>query len=90
MPGEEKPVCFRGMWDRDLELDLTAIQRDFNPTAIVTLMTDDELSVNKVPNLGQSVLDHGMKWLHLPIRDMRAPDESFSSVWTEIALDIYK
>ena len=54
----------------------------------ITLMTDDELSVNKVPNLGQSVLDHGMKWFHLPIRDMRAPDESFSGVWTEIAPDI--
>ena len=87
-PGKKSPSVFGGTWDRDLELDLTAIQRDFNPTAIVTLMTNDELSANKVPNLGQAVLDHGMKWFHLPIRDMRAPDESFSSVWTEIAPDI--
>jgi len=87
-PGKKSPSVFGGMWDRDLELDLTAIQRDFDPTAIVTLMTDDELSANKVPKLGQAVLDHGMKWFHLPIRDMRAPDESFSGVWTEIAPDI--
>ena len=48
-PGKKSPSVFGGMWDRDLELDLTAIQRDFDPTAIVTLMTDDELSANKVP-----------------------------------------
>ena len=40
-PGKKSPSVFEGMWDRDLELDLTAIQRDFNPTAIVTLMPDD-------------------------------------------------
>ena len=85
MPGEEKPVRFGGMWDRDLELDLTVIQRDSDPTAIVTLMTDDELSVNKVPNLGQAVLDSGMEWFHLPIQDMAAPDESFDDIWTEMA-----
>ena len=84
-PGKKSPSVFGGMWDRDLELDLTAIQRDFDPTAIVTLMTDDELSANKVPGLGQAVLDHGIDWFHIPIQDMTAPDESFDSVWPEIA-----
>ena len=49
-PGKKSPSVFGGMWHRDLELDLTAIQRDFDPTAIVTLMIDNELSANKVPN----------------------------------------
>ena len=87
-PGKKSPSVFGGMWDRDLELDLTAIKREFDPTDILTLMTDDELSVNKVPNLGQAVLDSGMEWFHLPIQDMAAPDESFSGVWTEVAPDI--
>jgi len=86
--GKKSPSVFGGMWDRDLELDLTAIQRDFDPTAIVTLMTDDELSANKVPNLFLGFLVFVLIWFHLPIRDMRAPDESFSGVWTEIAPDI--
>ena len=48
-PGKKSPSVFGGIWDRDLALDLTAIKRDFDPSAIVTLMTDDELSANKVP-----------------------------------------
>ena len=84
-PGKKSPSVFGGIWDRDLALDLTAIKRDFDPTAIVTLMTDDELSVNKVPNLGQAVLDSGMEWFHLPIQDMATPDESFDDIWTEMA-----
>ena len=84
-PGKKSPSVFGGMWDRDLELDLTVIKRDFDPTAILTLMTDDELSANKVPSLGQAVLDHGIEWLHIPIQDMTAPDESFDSAWPEIA-----
>jgi len=84
-PGKKSPSIFGGIWDRDLVLDLTAIKRDFDPSAIVTLMTDDELSANKVPNLGQVVLDHGMEWFHIPIQDMTAPDESFGGVWAEIA-----
>ena len=87
-PGKKSPSVFGRAWDRDLVLDLAAIQRDFDPTAIVTLMADDELSANKVPNLGQAVLDHGMKWFHLPIQDMTAPDESFGGVWAEIAPSI--
>ena len=83
-PGKKSPSVFGGIWDRDLALDLTAIKRDFDPTAIVTLMTDDELSVNKVPNLGHAVLDSGMEWFHLPIQDMAAPDESFDDIWTEM------
>ena len=37
-PGKKSPSVFGGIWDRDLALDLTAIKRDFDPTAIVTLM----------------------------------------------------
>ena len=59
-PGKKSPSAFGGIWDRDLVMDLTVIKREFHPTAIVTLMPDDELSANKVPTLGQAVLDNGM------------------------------
>ena len=84
-PGKKSPSTFGGIWDRDLVMDLTAIKREFDPTAIVTLMPDDELSENKVPTLGQAVLDHGMEWFHLPIQDMTAPDVSFDIAWVKIA-----
>ncbi len=47
-------------------------------------MPDDELSANKVPTLGQAVLDQGMEWFHLPIQDMTAPDASFDNAWAKI------
>ena len=84
-PGKKSPSTFGGIWDRDLVMDLTVIKREFDPTAIVTLMPDDELSANKVPTLGQAVLDHGMEWFHLPIQDMTAPDVSFDGAWVKIA-----
>jgi len=40
-PGKKSPSVFGGMWDRHLELDLTAIQCDFDPTAIVYRHLDD-------------------------------------------------
>ena len=83
-PGKKSPSTFGGIWDRDLVMDLTAIKRQFDPKAIVTLMPDDELSANKVPTLGQAVLDQGMEWFHLPIQDMTAPDVSFDNAWAKI------
>ena len=83
-PGKKSPSTFGGIWDRDLAMDLTVIKREFDPTAIVTLMPDDELFANKVPTLGQTVLDHGMEWFHLPIQDMTAPDVTFDRAWPKI------
>ena len=66
------------------QMDLKAIKREFDPTTMVTLMPDDELSANKVPTLGQADLDHGMEWFHLPPQDMTAPDVSFNKAWARI------
>ena len=41
-PGKKGPSSFGGYWDRDLATDLSVIKRDFDATAIVTLMTDSE------------------------------------------------
>ena len=84
-PGKKSPSTFGGVWDRDLITDLVAIQNKFKPTAVVTLMPDDELYVNKVPNIGDAIVERGMHWFHMPIQDMTAPDVSFDNSWEKIA-----
>ena len=83
-PGKKSPSTFGGVWDRDLATDLEAIQNKFNPTAIVTLMPHDELDVNKVANIGDAVVERDIRWFHIPIKDMNAPDHSFNNFWSEI------
>ena len=82
-PGKKGPSSFGGVWDRDLATDLSVIKRDFGATAVVTLMTDLELSTSKVTGLGQAVRDHGMQWFHLPIEEMTSPGESLDEQWAE-------
>ena len=82
-PGKKGPSSFGGVWDRDLATDLSVIERNFGATAIVTLMTDSELSTSNVTGLGQAVRDHGMQWFHLPIEEMTSPGESLDEQWAE-------
>ena len=82
-PGKKGPSSFGGYWDRDLATDLSVIKRDFDATAIVTLMTDSELSASNVTGLGQTIRDHGLQWFHLPIEEMTSPGESLNEQWAE-------
>ena len=86
-PGKKGPSSFGGVWDRDLATDLSVIKRDFGAIAIVTLMTDSELSTSNVSGLGQAVRDHGMQWFHLPIEEMTSPGESLDEQWAETLSD---
>jgi protein-tyrosine phosphatase len=79
-PGKYDPHAQTGSWDRDLALDLDAI-RKWGATAVVTLVEDKELSLLKVPQLGEEVRQRGMAWYHLPIVDVSTPDEDFERAW---------
>ncbi|MCL4744603.1 MAG: cyclin-dependent kinase inhibitor 3 family protein [Burkholderiaceae bacterium] len=67
-------------WDRDLDTDLRVI-RDWGASVVITLIEDHEFRTLGVEALPQRVRDHGMEWLHLPIRDVDVPDERFESAW---------
>jgi ADP-ribosyl-[dinitrogen reductase] hydrolase len=69
-----------GGWDRDLETDIAAI-RAWGAEIVVTLVENREFLLLGVVNLLESVSRHGMKWVHLPIRDMSVPDEIFEMNW---------
>lgn len=76
----------RGMstagWNRDLEADLDAV-RDFGAAALVTLMHAEELAQYAAPavEFERQVVARAMRWFHLPIVDMCAPDARFEQRW---------
>ena len=67
-------------WHPDLDIDLAAI-REWGAEIVVTLMEPDEFSLLDVVLLPQTVARHGMKWVHLPIRDRWVPDAQFEKLW---------
>jgi len=69
-----------GSWDRDLLLDLDAIQV-WGAAAVVTLIEPYELVVLRVEHLGEEVRRRGMSWFHLPIKDMSTPGQGFERQW---------
>ncbi|MEA3413711.1 MAG: cyclin-dependent kinase inhibitor 3 family protein [Pseudomonadota bacterium] len=81
-PGKRDPSAMTGPWERDIELDLRAIL-DWGASAAVTLMEAHELTTLGVPDFGERVDASGMRWLHLPIRDVSIPDATFEAAWEE-------
>ncbi len=83
-PGKKDP--WRG-WNRDLDEDLKVIQ-DWGATTAVTLIEDHEFDLLKVKDLGKRVEELGMRWIHLPIRDVDVPDSRFEKGWATAGPEI--
>lgn len=79
-PGKHGPSYTGFTWNRDLGLDLDAIAV-WRPAAVVTLIEDNEFAMLSVPDLGPQVRARGIEWHHLPIKDVRPPDQRFESAW---------
>jgi ADP-ribosyl-[dinitrogen reductase] hydrolase len=74
---------------RDLAADIAAI-RLCGAIAIVTLVERHELLALHVPLLGEAVIAAGLRWLHLPIRDMMAPDAHFEALWRGAGHELHR
>ena len=79
-PGEKQPAAMTGAWDRDLGIDICAVQ-DWGAAALVSLIEDHEISDLGVGALGKEVLGRHMDWLHLPIADVSVPGAEFERAW---------
>jgi ADP-ribosylglycohydrolase/protein-tyrosine phosphatase len=82
-PGKKYHSIYGSNWDRDLCIDLQAIQA-FGAKALVTLMESKELTDVSVPadTLAAEAGKHGLEWHHLPVRDVSIPDADFEDLWT--------
>ena len=79
-PGKADPDGMTGAWARDLDTDLDEIQR-WGATAVVSLITDEELDFLSVRSLPGAVRDRHMEWWHAPIPDGWPPGPDFEDAW---------
>lgn len=76
-------------WNRDLKEDLSAI-RNWGASTVVTLIEAHEFQLLKVDRLGELVQTLGMRWIHLPIRDVDVPDQRFEKEWNTAGPEIHQ
>jgi ADP-ribosyl-[dinitrogen reductase] hydrolase len=79
-PGKKDPRGWTGSWDRDLDRDLDEVQR-WGATAVISLITDQELDLLQVRGLPEAVQNRHMEWWHLPIPDGHPPGPDFERAW---------
>ena len=79
-PGKKYPWGLAGNWERDLDPDLDRISR-WGATAVVSLITREEIRDLEVQNLSGAVADRHMEWWHLPIPDGQPPGPEFEKAW---------
>ncbi len=80
-PGKTDPGAFSGPTARDLDTDLDVIQR-WGATAVVSLITGEEMDRLSVRDLPEAVRDRHMEWWHAPIPDGMPPGADFEAAWT--------
>jgi ADP-ribosyl-[dinitrogen reductase] hydrolase len=80
-PGKRDADALTGPWNRDLGIDVQAI-RSWGANAVVCLMEDVELKLLGVEDLPSTIEAAGIRWLHLPIRDVGVPSMAFEMEWT--------
>ena len=79
-PGKIDSYGIAGNWERDLELDLERI-RKWGATAVVSLITGEEIRDLQVQDISRAVADRHMEWWHLPIPDGQPPGPDFEKAW---------
>lgn len=85
-PGKKQPAAMTGVWDRDMELDLLAIE-EWGATSVISLLEPFEYQELEVPNLPEAFARR-FRWLNLPIPDQQAPDNAWTEHWETIRTDI--
>ena len=79
-PGKKQATALTGGWDRDLGMDLDAIEA-FGTSALVTLIEQHEIESLDVIGIGHETLKRHMDWLHMPVRDVSIPGQEFEAAW---------
>jgi ADP-ribosyl-[dinitrogen reductase] hydrolase len=72
----------------NLAADLDAV-RDWGAAVVLTLVESHELLVLGVPSLRAEVAARGMVSVHLPVRDMCAPDHRFEAGWKRVGPQLH-
>lgn len=79
-PGKKQLTAMTGGWDRDLGMDLDAIDA-FGTSALVTLIEQHEIEDLDVTGIGDATLTRNIDWLHMPVKDVSIPGQDFEAAW---------
>lgn len=79
-PGKISDSVYGGDWERNLELDVAAIN-NWGADAVVTIMENQEFDLLGIPNFPQVMSSQPYKWFHLEIKDSSIPDHRFEQAW---------
>lgn len=79
-PGKKSKSIYGEPWDRNLDLDLDEISA-WGTHTLITLLEPHELRELQVEQLGQKTNERGMRWIHMPIKDISIPTEEFELLW---------
>ena len=80
-PGKQGDSLYGKPWQRDLKADIRTIA-EWGAATVITLTETDEMATLGISHIGDEVAAAGMQWLHMPITDMKAPDDRFDAAWT--------
>ncbi len=86
-PGKIQADARTGAWTRDLKKDIQRI-REWGASTVISLIEVHEFGELQVANLPNAVTEHGMSWIHLPIRDMQAPGAGFIPYWLKLGQEL--
>ena len=78
-PGLRDDYVF-DLYSESLMDDVQAI-KGWGASVIITLMEDAELQRLGIRDLGRSIVNLNMIWLHLPLHNLGLPEEQFNEKW---------
>ena len=79
-PGKWGDSLYGRPWQRDLDVDLDAIQT-WGASLAVSLIENHEFALLRVQGLGEAFGKRGMAWKHMPVVDLGVPDDAFHEAW---------
>ncbi len=88
-PGKYQEAAMTGAWARDLEQDMTAIQK-WGATHLISLLEPWEFSELQIEKLPAVAAELGVSWYALPITDGSAPDQRFLHGWPVLSSELIR
>jgi ADP-ribosylglycohydrolase/protein-tyrosine phosphatase len=74
-PGKTQPNAMEGTWRRDLAVDLRRLRAVYRADVLVSVIEAEELHALGIDGLAAELGALGIRWLHVPVRDVDVPDD---------------
>lgn len=86
-PGKYQKIAMTGAWARDLDMDISAIQR-WGAKHLISLLEPWEFKELRIERLPEVTAGKGISWHGLPITDGSAPDGRLLQNWPQLSVEL--